>query len=583
MLQQSHIPLTNGIVSFLHASEDYNLAPIGIGSMHEQAQKLAEFGRHGDIYFIHAAEGETVIPLEVLNANPKVKDMLFNQMREMGLDPEEFVVGNELNSINPVTGMPEFFFSSLWRSVKRIAKKIAPVVLPLAAAAFGVPFLGPAFAAGTFGASFLASGIGTLIQGGDLGDAFKSGLVSGGLTSLAGGLSGAFSKTGTFMGGLEGSFTGATPVFDPATKIQTGLSYTAAPWAESGFNPTGVSDAALKAAQAQSTAQWNTILGRSGVERDILGGILGGGGDAGFIPETPGTDISYRQAPPPEINVTARAPVDLVSAQPIAAEFPDPNWISGTYLDGQVAKAPQWLSPAPSATLPRESTTLGKMQQLGAVGSRQASQAQIAAEAAFIKKAKNAPWYSPATGGTRITATDFQAQLSPDVNIPIKLMEKAMANVNPGPLRTWGPLAAGLGLAAYAGGAFDPVEEDPTKKEDLEGFVKGPTGAELVKKYRERYVLPEGALDPLRYNVGRALVPSIYQAAHGGLAEYPPRDLLVEGAGTERSDEIPAMLSDGEFVMNAKSVRGADPSGRGNRYAGANNLYNMMRNFEMRS
>ena len=71
--------------------------------------------------------------------------------------------------------------------------------------------------------------------------------------------------------------------------------------------------------------------------------------------------------------------------------------------------------------------------------------------------------------------------------------------------------------------------------------------------------------------------------AHGGLAEYPPRDLLVEGRGTERSDEIPAMLSDGEFVMNSKSVRGADPSGRGNRYAGANNLYNMMRNFEMRT
>ena len=156
MLQQSHAPLTNGIMSFLQASEDYALAPIGIGSMHEQARKLAEFGRHGDIYFIHAAEGETVIPLEVLKANPKVKDMLFNQMREMGLDPEEFVVGNELNSINPVTGMPEFFFSSLWRSVKRIAKKIAPVVLPLVAAAFGVPFLGPAFGAGTFGASFLS-------------------------------------------------------------------------------------------------------------------------------------------------------------------------------------------------------------------------------------------------------------------------------------------------------------------------------------------------------------------------------------------------------------------------------------------
>jgi hypothetical protein len=30
-------------------------------------------------------------------------------------------------------------------------------------------------------------------------------------------------------------------------------------------------------------------------------------------------------------------------------------------------------------------------------------------------------------------------------------------------------------------------------------------------------------------------------------------------------------------------VRGADPTGGGNRYAGAKNLYNMMRNFEMRA
>ena len=109
MLQQSHTPLANGIMSFMVAPEDHELAPIelapiGIGSMHEQAQKLAEYGRHGDIYFVHAAEGETVVPMEVLNANPKVKNMLFNQMREMGLDPDEFVVGNELNSINPVTG-----------------------------------------------------------------------------------------------------------------------------------------------------------------------------------------------------------------------------------------------------------------------------------------------------------------------------------------------------------------------------------------------------------------------------------------------------------------------------------------------
>ena len=71
--------------------------------------------------------------------------------------------------------------------------------------------------------------------------------------------------------------------------------------------------------------------------------------------------------------------------------------------------------------------------------------------------------------------------------------------------------------------------------------------------------------------------------AAGGSINYPERDLLVEGPGTEKSDDIPAMLSDGEFVINSKAVRGADPSGRGNRYAGAQNLYNMMRNFEMRA
>jgi hypothetical protein len=69
----------------------------------------------------------------------------------------------------------------------------------------------------------------------------------------------------------------------------------------------------------------------------------------------------------------------------------------------------------------------------------------------------------------------------------------------------------------------------------------------------------------------------------GGTPQFPRREMLVEGPGTERSDDIPAMLSDGEFVMNAKAVRGADPSGNGNRQAGASNLYNMMRNFEMRS
>jgi len=120
-------------------------------------------------------------------------------------------------------------------------------------------------------------------------------------------------------------------------------------------------------------------------------------------------------------------------------------------------------------------------------------------------------------------------------------------------------------------------DDDPAKKAEQERLARED---EARKKYERDYARYDR--NPGDYYVDLGLPPATV-AAQGGLAEYPRRDLLVEGPGTERSDDIPAMLSDGEFVMNAKSVRGADPSGRGNRYAGANNLYNMMRNFEMRT
>ena len=51
----------------------------------------------------------------------------------------------------------------------------------------------------------------------------------------------------------------------------------------------------------------------------------------------------------------------------------------------------------------------------------------------------------------------------------------------------------------------------------------------------------------------------------------------IMGPGTPTSDSVPAMLSDGEFVMNARAVRGA---GGGDRQQGAKRMYEMMRSFE---
>ena len=49
------------------------------------------------------------------------------------------------------------------------------------------------------------------------------------------------------------------------------------------------------------------------------------------------------------------------------------------------------------------------------------------------------------------------------------------------------------------------------------------------------------------------------------------------GPGTGTSDDIPSMLSDGEFVMTSKAVEGA---GDGDRELGSNRMMNMMRTFE---
>jgi hypothetical protein len=69
----------------------------------------------------------------------------------------------------------------------------------------------------------------------------------------------------------------------------------------------------------------------------------------------------------------------------------------------------------------------------------------------------------------------------------------------------------------------------------------------------------------------------IASLAKGG---YPRRTGQISGPGTEKSDSIPAMLSDGEFVMTAGAVRGADPTGKGNRRAGAKQMYKLMHQLE---
>ena len=128
-------------------------------------------------------------------------------------------------------------------------------------------------------------------------------------------------------------------------------------------------------------------------------------------------------------------------------------------------------------------------------------------------------------------------------------------------------LTAGLGIGALgllAGG--EPEQEDFAIPQTREGRpyetkVKGPiTGTTYnlaEKEDREQYneELLQLREKSFKYEVGGE----------------------VTGPGTGTSDSVPARLSDGEFVLTARAVRGA---GNGDRDIGAARMYDMMAELE---
>ena len=151
-----------------------------------------------------------------------------------------------------------------------------------------------------------------------------------------------------------------------------------------------------------------------------------------------------------------------------------------------------------------------------------------------------------------------------DVNAALDLAGKTikLGQMNPSALRRFGPLAA-LGTAGLAAtGAFD--EEEVPPDEDPFGF-DFQTGFDLLRDNPNIYGLGPTTTNP-------------YKIAKGGQVDnFPRKSGAIAGPGTGTSDDIPAMLSDGEFVMTAKAVRGA---GNGSRRKGVRKMYQIMRGFE---
>jgi hypothetical protein len=104
--------------------------------------------------------------------------------------------------------------------------------------------------------------------------------------------------------------------------------------------------------------------------------------------------------------------------------------------------------------------------------------------------------------------------------------------------------------------------EDMTREELIEyiksgGKSSGNSGIEALQRLSDRFIdsvtdRPGGSTNAMR----NATPPISGGYADGGDVEYPRMNGPISGPGTETSDDIPAMLSDGEFVVNAKAVRG---------------------------
>ena len=167
----------------------------GIANFQDVATRMASYGRYGDDKLVHAETGELIVPKALIEDNPKLRDSIFGHLRDMGIeDPERYVVGSRANSINPDTGLPEFFLKNLFKkvskAVKKVSKKVvklvkkaAPVIIPIALNTL-FPGMGYIYQGA------LGAGIGTLIQGGSIKDAFKNALIGGAIGGATAGISG---------------------------------------------------------------------------------------------------------------------------------------------------------------------------------------------------------------------------------------------------------------------------------------------------------------------------------------------------------------------------------------------------------
>lgn len=694
-----------GLATFLTATRgswaDEDTAPVpvgGISNISYAADQLAQFGRNGDTYMVHAAEGETFVPKEVLDANPGLKESLFSQMRSMGIEnPERYIVGSDLNSLNPVTGQPEFFLSKIFKSVKnivkgvvKVVKKAAPYILPVVLSTVMPP--------ATFGSILpgaLGSGIGSLLKGKSLKDSLKAAAL-GGITT------GAFRGVQNVMAD-KGFFTDLLPKFGQQSAGVEKL-LTSTPTGDAYGESTSV------AFDSDDPFAFSNVRG-VGKRLPVTVREL----DTTALAKNPFREgsLAYhnfeQEFRNPFMEGVSKGELRRVQALRRIKDYPTAPY-GDTYPDiPSLTQQGDMYSGIPSLTTPQKSASFWK--QFNPMGTAHAGETQRLYTQAPTGKEKyldnikqmvqnDKNWRAnlstkgvrpkvvltesvrPKPGGIGGMAWDrkYAGNYDPKTGAVLEDMYLGEGYVNDpdafGPNASTGssnidfrenvpskygdfhPVKAGVPGTTTTGTTVVPKPADdfftrlrkyllPSKNEILDRQIEAAQrrvkyleskGINISDKAKQDYFMKVASSDPTFWdqygNVLMGAVPAVMAAAKplglydaptitggGGTGMtqaqvnaaynkmaaarrgiptlrsgprqgfttalpvrsatggemYPERIGAISGEGTGVSDDVPALLSDGEFVMTARAVRGA---GNGSRRKGVRRMYDLMRKFE---
>tara|TARA_R100001480_G_C4737812_1_gene181689 strand:- start:395 stop:1795 length:1401 start_codon:yes stop_codon:yes gene_type:complete len=148
--------------------------------MEDNIQKLASMGRFEDDQIAHVATGEMIVPPVI---SPVTRMMIEEDMLNQGMDPNQYIVGGN-PSINPRTGLQEFFIKKLFKKVKNVVKKVAPIAVSF------IPGIGPVATGALTAVAGKASGLSTK-------EALLGGLTAGVGAKIAAGRAAAAGAAGT--------------------------------------------------------------------------------------------------------------------------------------------------------------------------------------------------------------------------------------------------------------------------------------------------------------------------------------------------------------------------------------------------